>query len=328
MATKKAAKKPTTNKKTNTANKATKTKMTNTAKKATKTKKTNTAKKKQAQPRKNTTKLAKKVSAVKTTKDVKQNVKFQDLLNSIAEYFKNLNKAYYAGFLAILGIILFFSPWLNITILSKLYETIHLDFLSGIFAIPQTLLSLFFSIDSQINSLVSIVDKFTTISDNVDSLNEITQYINTICTVLGVNVAANGETANSIISSIQSAMPSPDQIYQIKQGLYDISSIVKGASLATMIWVLIVIGFNVYAAIVCFAKKKITKGCIAAFTIEGIFVFLIILICLIANSAVQSMVFFMPNVVEPTGWAWLTLIVCIIGIIVSVKYRNSKASKK
>ena len=68
-----------------------------------------------------------------------------------------------------------------------------------------------------------------------------------------------------------------------------------------MLWVLIVVGFNAYAAIVCIAKKKITKGCTAAFIIEGVFVFLFMLICLSVSSVIQSLVFFLPNALEATG---------------------------
>ena len=272
------------------------------ATKSTKTKAKSTAKKTTAAAKKTTAAAKKKASAsVKKATTAVKNVKFTDVLNSVGAFFKNLDKAYYVAFLAILGIILFFMPWLNITVLTKLYESLHIDFLSGMFAIPQTLLSIFFSVDAQINGLNAIVDKFATINTNLDSLHDVTQYINTICSVLGIQVAANGETVNGIIAAIQNALPTADQLAAAKQSLASVASIVKAGSAAVTLWVLVVVGFNAYAAIVCIAKKRITKGCTAAFIIEGVFVFLFMLICLTVSSVVQSLVFIIPNIFEATG---------------------------
>ena len=267
-------------------------------------------------------------ATVSSAKEAVKKFSFGDFFNSIANFFKNLDKAYYVAILAILGIILFFMPWLNITILTKFYEQFHIDFLSGFFAIPQTLLSLFFSVDATVSGALSIVDAFANISNNLDSLHDVTQYINTLCNMLGIQVAANGETVNGIIAAIQNALPSGEQLAAAKQALSSVASMTKAASLGAMLWVLIVVGFNAYTAIICIAKKRITKGCTAAFIIEGIFAFLFILICLSINSVIQSLVFFLPNVLEATGWVWLTLIVCIIGIILCVKYQNKKPAKK
>lgn len=274
---------------------------------------------------------AAKEKASATVSNAKEAIKkfsFGDFFNSIGVFFKNLDKAYYVAALAIAGIILFFMPWLNITVLTKIYEHFHIDFLSGFFAIPQTLLSTFFSIDATIGTLLGIVDKFATVNDNLNSLHDITQYINTLCNLLGIQVAANGETVNGIIATIQGFLPTGEQLAAAKNGLTSIGSLAKGASLGVMIWVLIVVGFNAYAAIICIAKKRITKGCTAAFIIEGIFVFLFMLICFSVNSVIQSLVFFLPNVLEATGWAWLALIVCILGIIFCVKYQSKKPAKK
>lgn len=270
-------------------------------------------------------KAKEKVTLAKTA--VKK-VNFGDVVSSIVNFFRNLDKAYYVAILAILGIILFFMPWLNIAVLTKLYDQFHIEFLSGVFVIPQTLLSMFFSIDTTVNFALGIVDKFATASNNLDSLHDVTQYINMVCNMLGIQVAANGETVNEIIASIQSALPSGEQLAAAKQGLSSITSIAKGASLGVMLWVLIVVGFNAYAAIICIAKKRITKGCTAAFIIEGVFTALFILICVSVNSVIQSLVFFLPNVLEATGWVWLTLIVCIIGIIFCVKFQSKKPKQK
>lgn len=270
-------------------------------------------------------KAKEKVTLAKTA--VKK-VNFGDVVSSIVNFFRNIDKAYYVAILAILGIILFFMPWLNITVLTKLYDQFHIEFLSGVFSIPQTLLSMFFSIDTTVNFAFGIVDKFVTASSNLDSLHDVTQYINMVCNMLGIQVAANGETVNEIIASIQSALPSGEQLAAAKQGLSSIASIAKGASLGVMLWVLIVVGFNAYAAIICIAKKRITKGCTAAFIIEGVFAALFILICVSVNSVIQSLVFFLPNVLEATGWVWLTLIVCIIGIIFCVKFKSIKPKQK
>lgn len=273
-----------------------------TTKTTTKKKATTKAKSTQIKAKQTTAAAKKKATAkVSSAKRTVKNFNFADFFNSVGAFFKNLDKAYYVAFLAILGIILFFMPWLNITVLTKLYEQFNIDFLSGFFAIPQSLLSMFFSIDATINGALGIVDKFATVNDNLNSLHDVTQYINTACSLLGIQVAANGETVNSIIQSIQSALPAGDQLLAAKQGLSSIGSLAKSASLGIMIWVLIVVGFNAYAAIVCIAKKKITKGCTAAFIIEGIFVFLFMLICLSVNSVIQSLVFFLPNVLEATG---------------------------
>lgn len=298
--------------------------------KTTTVKKTTTKSKTSQQKTKQATAVAKQKTAttVKAAKTAVKKFNFGEFCNSIGTFFKNLDKAYYVAALAIAGTILFFMPWLNITVLSKIYEHFHIDFLSGVFAIPQTLLSTFFSIDTTISTLLGIVDKFATVNENLNSLHDVTQYINTLCNLLGIQVAANGETVNGIIASIQSALPTGDQLTAAKQALTSVGSITKGASLGAMFCVLIVVGFNAYAAIICIAKKRITKGCTAAFIIEGVFVFLFILICFSVNSVIQSLVFILPNVLEPTGWAWLALIVCIIGIILCAKYQNKKPAKK
>ena len=265
---------------------------------------------------------------VKLAKTAVKKVNFRDLVSLFVNFFKNLDKAYYVAILAIAGTILFFMPWLNVTVLTNLYNQFHIEFLSGLFAIPQTLLSMFFSIDTTVNFAIGIVDKFATAGNNLDSLHDVTQYVNMACNMLGIQVAANGETVNEIIAAIQSVLPSGEQLVAAKQGLSSIASIAKGASLGFMIWVLIVVGFNVYAAIICIAKKRITKGCTAAFIIEGVFAALFILIYVSINSVIQSFLFFLPNALEATGWLWLTLIVCIIGIIFCVKFQSNKPKQK
>ena len=94
---------------------------------------------------------------------------------------------------------------------------------------------MFFSIDATVNTALAIVDKFATVNDNLNSLHDVTQYINTLCNLLGIQVAANGETVNSIIQTIQSALPSGEQLAAAKHGLSSIASIAKGASMGVML---------------------------------------------------------------------------------------------
>ena len=273
--------------------------------------------------------MAKK-SVKKSTPTKATKVELKDVGKVIWGYLKGLHVAYYVGALAILSILLFFSPWMNVTVLSNIAKTLQLPMISGIFSIPQLIITALFSVDHLIATVVSFFDTINLSRFDGASLAKLSQILTTIGTLAGAELSAKASDMNDLVGAVQSLLPDGQILEYYKSILLSIGGTVKTASAIVMAVIMTVVGFNVYAAIVTFWKKRITKGVIAAFIIEGAFVLIFMIGCFIANTVVHSYVFFIKDVLAPTGWAWLTLIVCIVGLILSVKNlsKKTKVAKK
>ncbi|MCQ2383081.1 MAG: hypothetical protein MJ060_04650, partial [Clostridia bacterium] len=70
--------------------------------------------------------------------------------------------------------------------------------------------------------------------------------------------------------------------------------------------------------------------CTIGFFIEGIFALILIIGCCAVNTIVNSKLFFISSVIEPTFWTWAALILAIIGIVVVFKLtkKEGKNGKK
>lgn len=272
--------------------------------------------------------MAKKVT--KSVKPASKSVKLSDVGKVIASYFRGLNKAVYVGVLAVLSIFLFFSPWLNVTVLSNISKILQLPMVSGIFSIPQLILTSLFSIDHLITNVVNFFDTINLSRFDGESLAKLSQILTTIGTLAGAELGSKASNMNDLVGAVQSLLPDGAMLEYYKSILLSVGGAIKGASAGVMVVILTVVGFNIYTAIITFWKKRITKGCIAAFIIEGVFVLIFMIGCFVTNTIVHSYVFFLKDVIAPTGWAWLTLIVCVAGLVLSAKYykRKPKAAKK
>lgn len=245
----------------------------------------------------------------------------------ITSFFKNLDRAYYVGALAIITTLLFFSAWVDITIISLIGSTLEIPAISGKIAIPQTLFALCSGIDSQLTQISEILNYLDVSNVDGSKITQIYQVIVGIATMLGVNTADWTVNINDIIASIQQMFPDPSQINAIKVILAQISSIAKVGSIAIFLLCAIVVGFNIYTIVVTFKNKKVTKMCKVGFIIELIICAIVIIGCNYLNSLVSSKIFFINEVIVPTFVCWLTIILCIVSIIVVCKI-TKKAGEK
>lgn len=129
------------------------------------------------------------------------------------------------------------------------------------------------------------------------------------------------------MASVKEAFPDPNTIYDIKHILAQVSGIAKIGSFAVAFICLLVVGFNLYTAILAFWKKKVNKVCMVGFIVEIILVALVIIGCNILNGFVSSKIFIINTVCVPTFWAWLSLIVCIVAIV-AINKITKKAGEK
>lgn len=289
----------------------------------TSTKKTTTPKKPSA--KETITTVVNKENAKKAAKATTE--KASSSWVAIRDFFVNLNKAYYVGALAVLSIILFFSAWIDVPMISNLGKLLNVSAISGLIAIPQALLSLCGTVDSQALNISNLLNYLDVSNINVDQVNQIYQTIKSVAAMLGLNVSDWTFNVNDFIVSLQQIFPDPDQIYALKHLLAQISGYAKVGIFAVVFVCLMVVGFNVYTAVIAFWKKKVTKLCKVGFIIELILCALVIVGCNVINGAINSQIFFINNVFVPTFWAWLTLIVCIVSIIVVSKI-TKKAGEK
>lgn len=243
--------------------------------------------------------MAKK--ATKAVKPASKKVNLSDVGKVIASYFRGLNKAVYVGVLAILSIFLFFSPWLNVTVLTNISKILQLPMVSGIFSIPQLILTALFSVDHLISTVVNFFDTINLSRFDGESLAKLSQILTTIGTLAGAELSSKASNMNDLVGAVQSLLPDGAMLEYYKGILLSIGGTVKGASAGVMAVVLTVVGFNIYTAIITFWKKRITKGCIAAFIIEGAFVLIFMMGCFVTNTIVHSYVFFLKDVIAPTG---------------------------
>lgn len=246
---------------------------------------------------------------------------------AIVKFFKELNKAYYVGAMAIIATLLFFSAWIEIPVLTQIGNFFNTSAINGLMPIPQTLLALTSSVDTQASSISGLLDYLDVSNIDGQQLNQIFQAITGIAAMLGANVADWTFNANDFIASLKEILPTSDQIYQAKALLAQISSIAKSASLGVLLPCLLVVGFNIYTIVITFWKKRVTKLCKVGFIIEVVLAAITVIVCNVINTLINSKIFFLNNIVVPSFWLWFTLIFCIIAWIVISKITKKSGEK-
>ncbi len=187
--------------------------------------------------------------------------------------------------------------------ISNLGRMLNIPAISGLIAIPQALLTLSTTVDTQTLNISNLLNYLDVSNINGEQLNQIYQMIKSFGGMLGLNVSEWTFDVNNFIATIQQIFPDPDQIYALKALLAQISGYAKIGTFAIVFVCLIVVGFNVYTAVITFWKKRVTKLCKVGFIIELILCALVIIACNVVNGAINSQIFFINNVVVPTFWA-------------------------
>lgn len=258
--------------------------------------------------------------------------------NKIGQFFKNLNKAYYVGAISVVSMLLLFAAWINVPMLSSLSSflkdtpgisaiTAPLGAnISGDFSLPKIAVAFDRGIDQVNGVLNDVSDFFGEVSQKAEKLQDAAEQVSAIAPLLGISLPQLGVNAEELISNLSNTFFAMEQNYSIIAILNQVSQIVHTISFVIIFIFVVCLGLNIYAIVTTFFRKKITKGCIAAFITEGAICLLVIIGIFAVNLYAQSQVFFLDRVLAPTVWAWLTLISSILGTVFCLVFR--KQAKK
>lgn len=184
--------------------------------------------------------------------------------------------------------------------------------------LPQSFIALFSNIDPQITNVNNFHDLIDMSDRNGEALRQAQSVIRSVAPMLGINLGS-GVNVDDVMTTLKSVFPSQENIFAAKELLTQVSSIIKTISFSALLFSIVLVGFNIYTAVYCFVKKKLNRICTVGFFIEGIFALIIIVGVFVTNTVVHTHVPFINQIVAPTFWVWVTLILCVGSIIAIFK---------
>ncbi|MCQ2752540.1 MAG: hypothetical protein MJ189_05545 [Coriobacteriales bacterium] len=224
-----------------------------------------------------------------------------------------VNPAYFVAAFAVLGIIMLFTPWVNLPAFSQFASLLNVSYDVENYILPQSFFSVLLNADDQFAAINNFLDLINSQDEYSNTFKAIEQAFINLLGLFGVDSDFVSNIDN-IVKSIIALMPSSQQIMSVQEMINQFGEFLRNASFAGLIMIVLIIAFNLYTFIYCVIKKKANKLCFVGFIIEAVFCVLAIVGCYVINLKLNNpnSPFFIST--KPLLWVWVTLVLAVIAV--------------
>ena len=250
----------------------------------------------------------------------------KNLFERIKTFFTNLTRAQIIGFLAIVNLLLLFSAWLYVPVLSSLSDVPILgSAVSPYVNIPETVFSLKSTVSEAESTFNKVVDTFEVKEGQAEKDQQLLNELNLTAAFLGVDLKEYGISLDDIKIEEGNLLFDKQDVQKVRDVFAGVNGIIDPVVGGVAGMLILCFGFDLYAAVTALKKKKATTGTFTAFVIQGVFILVLFFGCLAVNTAVQKEIFFINQTITLSVWAWIILAISVVGFCLSLKeYRGNK----
>lgn len=250
----------------------------------------------------------------------------KSVFEGIKMFFTNLTRVQIIGFLAIVNLLLLFSAWLYVPILSSLSDVpIVGSAVSPYVNLSETVFSLESTVNEVESTFNTVVDAFDVNGEQTVQDQKLIDEINFVSTLLGINFKEYGISLDDIKIEEGNLLFDAQDVQKVRDGFAFVNGIIDPIVGCIAGIFLLCFGFDLYAAVTAFKKKKATVGTFTAFIIQGVIIIALFFGCMAINTVVQKEIFFINKTITPSVWAWIILAVSVVGFCLGIKeYRGNK----